>query len=112
MVVVNHAVLDAFGAKASVHTGKKIAKMTWQTPDMNLAAAYSLYEVTSVNAPREAIWRTQHPIRTSLVGSKSNNGIAMTLPANAPKYTIEPKDPNYIVDIENSFFNVEQPRHI
>ena len=55
IVKVNHLVFDLLGAKASVQTGKKIAKMTWQAPEMNLAAAYSLTVLTTINANKEAI---------------------------------------------------------
>ena len=42
IVKVSHLVLDLAGANASVHTGKKIARITWQAPETNLAIAYFL----------------------------------------------------------------------
>ena len=80
MIKVIHVVFLSDGAKASTQTGKKMAKTTWQAPEMNLAAASYLQALAHVKMKRLANWTARHPSRHHLDGNRSSNGIAITEP--------------------------------
>ena len=56
MIKVIHVVLLSYGANASTHTGKNMAKITAETPVRNLAAASSYQPVENVNAKRAKLY--------------------------------------------------------